>query len=101
MIVRTLEGPDVVRVAFTDETIRVEAGDLWTALVTAELASQNTKAYTSTVLNTARLTPDEGVDVGSGAALVWSARQNDSGDTAKDGEGAVHINTARGVGARE
>lgn len=60
VIVRTLEGPDVVRVTFTDKTIRVEAGDAWTARVTAELASQITKSFSSSVLNTARLTPDEG-----------------------------------------
>ena len=60
VIVRTLEGPDAVRVRFNGETIRVDAGDRWTSRVTAQLASKNSQAFTSTVLHRARLTPNEG-----------------------------------------
>ena len=60
VIVRTLEGPDAVRVRFNGETIRVDAGDRWTSRVTAQLAPKNSQAFTSTVLHRARLTPNEG-----------------------------------------
>ena len=60
MIVRTLEDPDAVRVRSKGETIRVEAGDRWTGRVTAQLASKNSQVFTSTVLHTARLAPNEG-----------------------------------------
>ena len=60
MIVRTLEGPDAVRVRFNGETICLDAGDRWTGRVTAQLASKNSQAFTTTVLHTARLTPNEG-----------------------------------------
>ena len=60
MIVRTLEGPDAVRVRFIGETIRVDAGDRWTGRVAVQLAPKNSQAFTSTVLHAAWLTPNEG-----------------------------------------